>query len=140
MPWNLPNRACDHCGEPHKPHKPSSRFCSKSCAWAATKGPDYNAQISRDSASHRGDLQRGRGEGKTYRKLNGRHEHRVIAEQKLGRRLRRGEVVHHIDGDRFNNDPANLEVMTQAEHMREHGLGIPGKPLSHQPWRARYAL
>ena len=27
---------------------------------------------------------------------------------------------HHKDGDKHNNSPENLEVMTQAEHMRLH--------------------
>lgn len=56
----------------------------------------------------------------TYRKLHGRHEHRIIAEQMLGRPLMRNEIVHHIDGDKHNNDPSNLHVMTQSEHVREH--------------------
>ena len=62
-----------------------------------------------------------RGEGKTYRKLYGRHEHRVVAEQMLGRSLRPGEVVHHIDGNKRNNAPENLMVFaSQAEHVRWH--------------------
>ena len=56
----------------------------------------------------------------TYRKRHGRHEHRVVAEQMLGRPLVRGEIVHHIDGDKHNNDPSNLMVMTQNDHAREH--------------------
>lgn len=56
----------------------------------------------------------------TYRKLFGRHEHRVVAEQMLGRPLKQNEIVHHIDGNKHNNDPSNLQVMTQAEHVREH--------------------
>lgn len=56
----------------------------------------------------------------TYKKLNGRHQHRVVAEQMLGRPLKRGEIVHHIDGNKHNNSPENLAVMTQADHLRLH--------------------
>lgn len=56
----------------------------------------------------------------TYRKRNNRHEHRVVAEQMLGRPLTRGEIVHHIDGNKHNNDPSNLQVMSMAEHARHH--------------------
>lgn len=56
----------------------------------------------------------------SYLKLLGRHEHRVVAEKMLGRKLKRGEIVHHRDGNRHNNAPENLEVMTQSQHIKEH--------------------
>lgn len=56
----------------------------------------------------------------TYRKLFGRHEHRVVAEKILKRSLRRGEVVHHINENKHDNCPSNLEVITQSEHINKH--------------------
>jgi hypothetical protein len=50
----------------------------------------------------------------------GRHEHRVIAEQLMGRPLSCGEIVHHRDGNKLNNDPSNLEVVLQSDHIRFH--------------------
>jgi len=46
--------------------------------------------------------------------------HRVVAAQKLGRELRRGEVVHHLDGDPANNHPDNLEICSSASVHRLH--------------------
>jgi hypothetical protein len=62
----------------------------------------------------------GTAKGTTYKKMFGKHEHRVIAENVLGRKLVHGEVVHHLDGNKHNNDPANLSVMTQSDHIRLH--------------------
>ena len=42
-----------------------------------------------ESRIKRGNLLRGRGEGKTYTKRLGKHEHRLVAEEKLGRPLRK---------------------------------------------------
>jgi len=56
----------------------------------------------------------------TYRKLFGRHEHRVIGEMIAGRKLLTNEHVHHMDGDKHNNDPANLQILTAEEHARLH--------------------
>lgn len=50
----------------------------------------------------------------------GRPLHDVIAEIKIGRKLEKGEHVHHIDGNKQNNEPENLQVLTASEHMRLH--------------------
>jgi len=52
---------------------------------------------------------------------NGRvYLHRYIASIARGRWLRSDEVVHHIDGNRTNNVPENLDVMTRRSHARLH--------------------
>lgn len=50
----------------------------------------------------------------------GRSFHVVAMEQRIGRRIRPDEIVHHIDGDRQNNDESNLALMTRAAHTRLH--------------------
>ena len=45
---------------------------------------------------------------------------RVLVENKLGRKLLPDEDIHHIDGDRLNNNIDNLQVKMHGEHQREH--------------------
>lgn len=47
-------------------------------------------------------------------------QHHLVAEDLIGRFLRPGEIVHHLDECRSNNSPENLEVMTQSEHRKLH--------------------
>lgn len=46
--------------------------------------------------------------------------HIVIAEAKIGRRLIDGEQVHHIDENKQNNDPENLDVISIGAHTKLH--------------------
>jgi len=48
--------------------------------------------------------------------------HVVIMENHLGRILRKDEEVHHKDENPKNNALSNLELVTKAEHQREHAL------------------
>lgn len=46
-------------------------------------------------------------------------EHRLVMARALGRPLRRTETVHHIDDDKANNAPGNLEL-----RQGKHGKGV----------------
>lgn len=48
------------------------------------------------------------------------YEHIAIAQQALGRDLRKDEVVHHLDGNRENNRAANLLVLERGQHLKLH--------------------
>lgn len=52
-------------------------------------------------------------------------ERRLAMEKKLGRSLRRDEVVHHINGDKSDNRPENLEPLSRSEHTRHHNFDTP---------------
>jgi hypothetical protein len=118
-------RACVGCGKVFTPirKKWRQRYCEVGCQRlnSLDHSQEHCAKIARQSREIRGEKQRYGGEGKSYVKYLGRHLHRVIMERKLGRPLKRGEVVHHIDGDIRNNDPSNLMLMnSQGDHCREH--------------------
>lgn len=75
---------------------------------------------------------KGKAKGKTLKPsgyieiTTGRHkfktEHRVVIEKHLKRKLKKNEVVHHIDGNRQNNNIDNLIVMDSIDHNRLHAL------------------
>ena len=51
-------------------------------------------------------------------------EHRLVMEKMLGRYLNDNELVHHIDGNRENNDISNLQLVTAGEHKRTYRDGF----------------
>ena len=47
-------------------------------------------------------------------------EHRLVAEGKIGRYLENDEVVHHINENKHDNRPENLQVMSNSDHVKLH--------------------
>ena len=54
-------------------------------------------------------------------------EHRLVAEQMIGRPIGPDEIVHHINGDKLDNSQSNLQVMTKSEHNKLHHTGKKGR-------------
>jgi hypothetical protein len=52
----------------------------------------------------------------------GRTVHRVIGEWVAGRSLKSCEHVHHKDGDKLNNHPDNLQILSASEHAQLHAI------------------
>ncbi|KKN90823.1 hypothetical protein LCGC14_0224060 [marine sediment metagenome] len=46
--------------------------------------------------------------------------HHLIMEKKIGRYILKGEEVHHINGDKLNNNIDNLFLSTKREHAALH--------------------
>lgn len=46
--------------------------------------------------------------------------HRRVAEKLVGGQIYAGREVHHIDGDKTNNRPSNLRIVSKEEHRDIH--------------------
>lgn len=112
---------CDQCGKKffsspcYQKRERKNRFCSKKCEAEFKKY--YNTR-----EQWRGGTI-GTTTGYKYIRIDGKNvgEHILVAEKKIGRRLTEGEVVHHINGNKLDNRPENLIVMTKSQHAKLHG-------------------
>ena len=94
-----------------------NRFCTKTCS--------AKSRVGALNPHWKGGVKLRGNDGRAFVKPDGPRtpyvlRYRVVMERKLGRPLRDDEIVHHIDGDARNDDPSNLELMTQSDHARLH--------------------
>ncbi len=104
-------RKCEYCGKEFvvaRNHK-DKKFCDLKCSCAYKRARARVATIG----------------SKGYKYVwfsdgSCQPEHRYIMERELGRKLETDEIVHHIDGNRTNNEISNLAVMAWGEHSSVH--------------------
>lgn len=124
-------KPCTTCGKPVTripSHMLKNAFCNMTCCsvWKKERFTKMNLELNPtrmtiETRTKVRNAKLGTGKGLTYEKTFSRHTHRVVAEQKLGRKLIKGEVVHHIDENKRNNHPDNLIVFSsQSEHAKWH--------------------
>ncbi len=114
-------RLCEGCGELISPPKSKvaadyvlkRRFCSIACRGRHFSGNNHPRYKGGWIA-----------EGYRILRIGGQaiREHRLVMEQILGRKLGRRELVHHVNGDRLDNRPENLVVVSPAEHTLIHKM------------------
>lgn len=56
----------------------------------------------------------------SYNNSNQKRKHRITVERYLDRKLRSDEIVHHKNGNIFDNRLCNLQVMSLSEHIKLH--------------------
>ena len=106
------NVKCKNCGKEF--YTTRNECCSEKCSREYIK-KNYKHKLYMEN----GYLA---GYEKDYNKKGNYKLHRKTMEDYLGRKLNDNEIVHHIDGNKLNNDISNLQVMTRSEHSRYHRL------------------
>lgn len=122
--------------------------CLCGCGITTTPGRSYRQGhwvrtpqgVKTNSETHLKGVSVDHGDG--YRTINAgiqkghKLEHRIVAENMIGRMLLDTEIVHHKDENRGNNDPSNLVVCkNDAEHQALHLQIRALKECGHADWR-----
>ena len=105
---------CKTCGEDFKTKKLYQHcYCSFSCA---AKGREHKPK------RQIGEVwMRPSDKYFVIKTEDGTYEyHRWLMEQKIGRRLSREEIVHHIDFNKLNNNKLNLITLCKSCHAHHH--------------------
>lgn len=116
-------KVCIQCNSKYTPTRAKQKYCSVTCSAESRRRfftiPDCLEDPDRKIDKNIGYV---RIYCPMHPEANTRgyvYEHRVIAEETLGRRLKKGEVVHHKNRKRWDNCPKNLQVMSS---LKEHRL------------------
>jgi hypothetical protein len=115
-------KSCEECGGEFEATPwtfERRRYCSYAC-----RNQNYRQRIGPANPKWKGgrDLSLGYVLLKVPGERRYIREHRAVMEQVLGRALNPHEIVHHKNGNKLDNRPDNLELVTRANHTRMHGI------------------
>ncbi len=121
-------KVCDDCGKEEKKnlaeviYSRSRKRCGKDyckkCAYKNRVIPDHGYKKSPHWKGGR-TLTKNGYYRISYGDNQGKYEHRVIYENFINRRLKKKEKIHHVDGNKLNNQINNLFL---CENKKEHSL------------------
>jgi hypothetical protein len=117
--WNKGKRqytehVCEGCQKHFRRVKGSSytgRFCSMKCKAKVMHGGHHP-----NWRGGRWQVKAGYMMVKCPLRNRYNHEHHVIGERVLGRKMKRDELVHHLNADKSDNDNRNLLICTIGYH------------------------
>ena len=121
---------CNNCGEEFTRNKNGKlretevHFC-KGC-FSFSLAQKETAKVLAKKAEERGEkFDRGYkeiyvGNNYPFRESKWVREHILVIEEQIGKRIPKGMVVHHIDGDKRNNNLDNLLLCKVEEHNNCH--------------------
>jgi hypothetical protein len=93
-----------------------NNFCSINCRKEYYKGENSPNWVGGKSIARNGYVR----VFTPTEKCGFRYEHRIVIEKSIGRRLNKGEQIHHINGIKHDNRLENLKLVSPLEHKKYH--------------------